>query len=88
MNHNRGATCFEDLRTVDGVVYQTYREACYALGLLDDDKEYIDAIKEANLWGSDWFLRYLFSILILSESMSRPVHVWDSTWEILADDIQ
>ena len=64
LNHIKGATCFEDLRTVEGVVYETYREACYALGLLDDDKEYIDAIKEASFWDSGWFFRHLFSILI------------------------
>ncbi|KAI9126438.1 hypothetical protein K1719_002859 [Acacia pycnantha] len=32
------------------VVFPTFRKACFALGLLDDDKEYIDAIKEASSW--------------------------------------
>ncbi|XP_076952024.1 uncharacterized protein LOC143625625 [Bidens hawaiensis] len=43
----RGPTCFEDIRTVDGEVCATYRDACYKRGLLDDDNEYIDAIEEA-----------------------------------------
>ncbi|XP_057747007.1 uncharacterized protein LOC130966238 [Arachis stenosperma] len=33
--------------------HNTFKEACYALGLLQDDKEFIDAILEANLHLSD-----------------------------------
>ena len=88
LNHIRCATCYEDLRTTDGVVHPTYRDACYALGLVDDDKEYIHAIKEASFLGSGRFLRHLFSMLLQSDSMSRPIHVWENTWEYLCDDIQ
>ncbi|XP_035841577.1 uncharacterized protein LOC118488314 [Helianthus annuus] len=35
----RGPRSFEEIKTVDGVVYETFREACYAYGLLNDDKE-------------------------------------------------
>ncbi|KAI9116985.1 hypothetical protein K1719_011984 [Acacia pycnantha] len=52
----RGAKTYTDIRTVNTVVYPTFREACYALGLLDDDKEYIDAIKEASSWASGNYL--------------------------------
>ncbi|XP_072081071.1 uncharacterized protein [Arachis hypogaea] len=48
----QGPTCYEDIRTIDGVVYSSFKDACYARGLLDDDKEYIDAIEEASHWGS------------------------------------
>ncbi|KAI9118735.1 hypothetical protein K1719_010180 [Acacia pycnantha] len=48
----RGPKCHTDIMTVNNVVYSTFREACYALGLLDDDNEFIDAIKEASLWAS------------------------------------
>ncbi|KAI9081086.1 hypothetical protein K1719_036845 [Acacia pycnantha] len=41
----------------DDCLYSTFREACYALGLLDDDNEFIDAIKEASLWASGNCLR-------------------------------
>ncbi|KAL8099436.1 hypothetical protein AgCh_031899 [Apium graveolens] len=38
--HIKGATSFKDLRTVNGIVYNTYKEACDALGLLKDDKQW------------------------------------------------
>ncbi|XP_076895082.1 uncharacterized protein LOC143547572 [Bidens hawaiensis] len=49
LNKVKGLECFEDIRTVDGVVSETFRDACYKRGLLDDDKEYIEAIEEASL---------------------------------------
>ena len=33
----KGPTSFDDLKTVDGTVCSTYREACLKLGLLEDD---------------------------------------------------
>ncbi|KAI9084803.1 hypothetical protein K1719_033209 [Acacia pycnantha] len=57
----RGAKTYTDIRTVNTVVYPTFREACYALGLLDDDKEYIDAIKEASSWASGNYLHLQIS---------------------------
>ncbi|OAY73073.1 hypothetical protein ACMD2_27167, partial [Ananas comosus] len=35
----KGAKTYEELRTVDGVVYETFCAACDALGLLGDDLE-------------------------------------------------
>lgn len=87
LNFVKGATCYEDIRTVDGVVCPTFKEACYARGLLDDDKEYVDAITEASFRESGYYLRHLFSMLLLSGSMSKPEEVWHKTWQLLSDDI-
>ncbi|XP_056689832.1 uncharacterized protein [Spinacia oleracea] len=87
LNTIQGATCYEDIRTVNGVLYSSFKEACYARGLLDDDKEYIDGITEASFWGSAQYLRSLFVTLLLSSSMSRPEFVWEQIWKFLGDDI-
>ena len=44
LNAQRGCTSFEDLRTVDNHTYETFRDACAALGLLTNDCEFIDGI--------------------------------------------
>lgn len=62
MNNVRGPTSYEDLKRIN---YQTFRDAYYALGLLDDDKEHVDAIVEASHWGMPSYLRELFAILLL-----------------------
>ncbi|XP_028201911.1 uncharacterized protein LOC114386104 [Glycine soja] len=83
----KGPTSFEDLRTVDNVQYSTYKEACFAMRFLQDDKEFIEAIKEAKDWGSAHYIRKLFVLLLLTATMSKPEQVWDQTWHWMADDI-
>uniref|UniRef100_A0A0R0IBC5 ATP-dependent DNA helicase n=1 Tax=Glycine max TaxID=3847 RepID=A0A0R0IBC5_SOYBN len=83
----KGPTSFEDLRTVDNVQYSTYKEACFAMRFLQDDKEFIEAIKEAKDWGSAHYIRKLFVLLLLAATMSKPEQVWDQTWHWMADDI-
>ncbi|XP_025621484.1 uncharacterized protein [Arachis hypogaea] len=39
---------FTNVRSVGGIVYDTFKEACYALGLLQNDREFIDALNEAS----------------------------------------
>ncbi|XP_052622746.1 uncharacterized protein LOC111918641 [Lactuca sativa] len=48
----KGPKSFEEIHTVNGELCSSFKDACYNLGLLDDNKEFIDAIKEANLPGS------------------------------------
>ncbi|CAH9142179.1 unnamed protein product [Cuscuta epithymum] len=36
---------FKELRTIDGVVHSTFREACCARSMLNDDKDYIDGLR-------------------------------------------
>ncbi|XP_060207250.1 uncharacterized protein LOC132635050 isoform X2 [Lycium barbarum] len=87
LNVIRGPTCYGDLKRINNRDHTTFRDACYALGLLDDDREYVDAIKEASDWGMPSYLRQLFAMLLLSNSMSRPEYVWQSTWQLLSEDI-
>nr|KAJ0192085.1 hypothetical protein LSAT_V11C800452940 [Lactuca sativa] len=52
LNKVKGPKSFEEIHTVNGELCSSFKDACYNLGLLDDNKEFIDAIKEANLPGS------------------------------------
>uniref|UniRef100_A0A2N9IMI8 ATP-dependent DNA helicase n=1 Tax=Fagus sylvatica TaxID=28930 RepID=A0A2N9IMI8_FAGSY len=63
------------------------RAACYALGLLDDDKEWHEAIRQASLWATGKQLRELFTTILLFCEVSDPYNLWVSNWEILSDDI-
>ncbi|XP_019171369.1 PREDICTED: uncharacterized protein LOC109166926 [Ipomoea nil] len=81
----------EDLKTVAGQTHVSFREACYARGLLDDDKEYVDAVNEASQWASAHALRKLFITLLTSNSIAKPETVWEAVrhqWHHLADDVQ
>ncbi|KAL2963053.1 hypothetical protein AAZX31_17G179600 [Glycine max] len=69
---SRGPISFEDIRTVAGVEYPTYRETCFAM---------------AKDWGSTPYLRNLFVLLLLTGTMNKPEQVWEKTWHWLSDDI-
>ncbi|UYV68949.1 hypothetical protein LAZ67_6001758 [Cordylochernes scorpioides] len=45
----RGPTSFAALRTINGVLCQTYKEACLHLGLLENDQQWHHCIQEAVL---------------------------------------
>lgn len=88
LNVQKGPESFDDLKTVKGVVYKTNKEACFALGLLDNDQEYIDDIVRTNFWAIGQYLRSLFVVMLMSRSLTQPEVVWEKTWELLAEDIQ
>jgi hypothetical protein len=83
----KGATCYDDLRKIGETQYFSYRDACFAMGFLEDDLVYITAIKEAKDWSSGHYLRRLFVIMLLANTMNRPNHVWTETKEWLSDGI-
>ncbi|XP_024010458.1 uncharacterized protein LOC112085475 [Eutrema salsugineum] len=87
LNLVKGPRSFDDIKTVNKVLHSLFKDACYAYGLLNDDKEYIEAINEGGLWLSANYLRRLFVILLTTQSISIPSRVWDATWQVLSDDI-
>ncbi|GKE24753.1 hypothetical protein Tco_1436265 [Tanacetum coccineum] len=65
----------------------TFKAACFAYGLLNDDKEWAHAIKEAAFWALAPQLHDLFMTMLLFCGVSRPLPLWEQTWELLSDDI-
>ncbi|XP_019193106.1 PREDICTED: uncharacterized protein LOC109187373 [Ipomoea nil] len=88
LNLVRGPTSFQDIRTVDGIEYSSFRDACYARGLISDEKEYIDAIVEASQWSTAAALRRLFVTLLTANSLCQPEKVWDVVWPHLCEDAE
>ena len=87
LNYVKGPTSFEDIKNVGGDVKNIFKDTCYARGLLEDDREFIDGIVETSNWGTGMFLRHLFMTLLVSKQISRSNIVWDSIWECLSEDI-
>jgi hypothetical protein len=61
LNHVAGATSFEDLRTVDGVILLTFREAAERRSLIEADNTLDDTI-------------YIFDILVVASALSYMLH--------------
>ncbi|XP_043474431.1 uncharacterized protein LOC122506366 [Leptopilina heterotoma] len=86
LQHIRGPTSFESLRTIRGEVHPTYKAACKALGLLEDDHHWEDALTEAALFQCAFKMRELFCILLLFCDPSDPLNLWIKFRNALADD--
>ncbi|PNY08607.1 ATP-dependent DNA helicase PIF1 [Trifolium pratense] len=87
LNVQVGCQNFEDIRTVLGVVYDSYREACAELRLLANDRQFLDAIDELSFVGSGIYLRKVFVMMLLGGSMGDPLNVWTRKWKILCDGL-
>lgn len=83
----KGATSFKDLPTVHGRVYQTFKEACNALGLLDNDKEWHHAIQEKSHYATASKLRELFVHIIVHCQVINPSELWNVHRRHFQDDI-
>ena len=88
LNIVQGATSFEDIRKVGGVVHRTYKEACFHRGLLDSDKEWHIALEDANAYATGPQLRDLFVTLLVFCEVSNPSELWKKHWLPLSDDIE
>ncbi|XP_055960513.1 uncharacterized protein LOC130015063 [Mercurialis annua] len=87
LNVVKGSKSFANIRTVNNVVHPTFKSACYALGLLDDDREWFDCLKEASNWATGDQIRRLFATILAHCEVSNPGELWKSNCEILADGI-
>ena len=72
LNYVQGPTSFESLRTVDGVIHATFKAACFALELLENDEQWKNALAGVTVSESPSKLRELFAIIIVFCQPSEP----------------
>lgn len=85
--HKAGATCFDDMKTVDGKMHSTYREACCAMGLLSDDLEWRRCIFDAFASTFEPLTKVFATILAFCEP-SSPQTLWNENAAKFVDDIR
>jgi len=81
-----GQCSFEDARTFGGQLYPTFQAACLARGLLQDDREYTQALHEAAHFQLGRQFRELFVTILASCRPADPRALWDLFRTELADD--
>ncbi|XP_072062222.1 uncharacterized protein [Arachis hypogaea] len=57
-------------------------------GLLQDDREFIDALNEASVGASPNYIRRLFAMLLMSNNMVRPDMVWEQCLQCSVDEMK
>nr|GEV08926.1 helitron helicase-like domain-containing protein [Tanacetum cinerariifolium] len=85
--HQKGCTSFPDIRIVNDIVYSTCREACEALGLLENDQEWEIILEEAKLTATPVELPALLAHILAYCQVSDPKRLWKPTWKSISEDI-
>ncbi len=82
----KGAVSFEALRTVNGVIHDTFKSACIPLGLYDSVDEWNACLEEVVGMQIGAQLRYLFMTILAFGVPSKPRMLWDNYKEHICDD--
>ena len=87
-----GATLFANLCIVNNVQYDTYKEACLALGLLKNDSEWdnewAQSLTEAGEMQTGSSLQSLFAVVLLSCHPTSPEVLWHQFKHKICDDFR
>jgi hypothetical protein len=83
-----GATSFDELYSFQGIQYPSFREACIARGLLDDDHEWHQCLGEAKDMQIGRQLRHLFVTILKDCTPANPRELWDTFWSDICDDLR
>lgn len=84
--HVHGPTSYEFLRTYEGQIFATFKEAVIARGLLSDDNEWERTLSEASLNCYPQQIRELFAIMLLHCTIKDPKSLFVSFFTIMAED--
>ena len=78
---------FEELRSFQGVTYPTFKAACLARGLLEDDAEWRQCLQEAATMKTGSQLRHLFVTILLFSTPSNTATLWNEFKPHICDDL-
>jgi hypothetical protein len=84
----RGAKSFAELRTYEEIEYPTFKAACLAQGLLEDDTEWKLCIQDASRMQTGTQLRNLFAAILIHSDPSDPKALWITFREYFCDDLK
>ena len=83
----KGPVSFEDIKTVNGVICNTYKKACAMLDLLEDDEHWDNTLKEASISISPKKIRELFAMMIFHCGITDIPSLWLNNRECMSEDI-
>lgn len=84
--HVTGCKSFEDIRTVNGIIYRTYQEAAVAMNLVEDDKEFIVCMKEASDVMPPNQIRKVFAYILCYNSVNNSYELWELFKDKMSED--
>ncbi|XP_038709423.1 uncharacterized protein LOC120004225 isoform X1 [Tripterygium wilfordii] len=87
LSHVKGPTNFTEIRTINGTIYETFKEACNAMGLIGNDREWNEAMQEAAQWATPHELRNLFVTMLLFCEIIDGKKLFEANLKNMQEDI-
>jgi hypothetical protein len=86
LNHVTGATCYEELMTIDGDVLLTFCEAAERRGLLEADSSHDECLTAAALYQIPSTLWRLFATILVYCEPTNVEGLWLKHLEAMSQD--
>ena len=86
LNHTTGAESFDELKIFQGETFSTYKETCLAMGLLEDDSEWIYSLEEVSKCGTAKQLRSTFAVILQYCRPTEPRKMFEMFLDSMSDD--
>ena len=83
----KGPKSFESLRMVSNILHDTFKSACVARELLENDEEWIQCLQEAANMRTGYQLQRLFSVILTQCSPLQPNVLWNQFKIHICDDL-
>ncbi|XP_054746013.1 uncharacterized protein LOC129250420 [Anastrepha obliqua] len=83
----RGPLSFQNIRTVNGQICTTFREACMKLHLLEDDTHWNDTLTDSAASSTPFQIRTLFAIIISTRFPASPGELRNNHKNSMTEDI-
>ncbi|XP_055306515.1 ATP-dependent DNA helicase pif1-like [Sitodiplosis mosellana] len=77
---------FADCRSYNGVVYNSFIEACHARGIASNDNEWRECLNEAKQFHSPKQLRHLFAVILALNVPANSLLLWNEFKTFLSED--
>ena len=83
----RNTSSCEDLRTADGIHWKTFKRACIALPLLEDNGEWIAMFRDAQEFMTGSAFRHLFALALQHTTITNLLAIWGEFRESFCNDL-
>ena len=88
LSRKANATSFQDLKCVNGVLYDSFQDACRALGLLADDVTWHETMKETERCYPPNLVRSVFAQILAYNEVNDPRTLWADHVTFMAEDFR
>jgi len=88
MTSFEGRKSWEHLRTWNGQVFDIFKKACMARGLLEDDYKWRICLEKAIAMQPRMAYCQLLAVILLTDKVAEPHLLWDQFKTGLCDDVK